>query len=771
MNNRPHWKTILTLLLATVTLVIISLSAWLVHLDRRIGKRLADKRFLPPVEFYAAPMKIRLNQSISPQTIINQLRQYGFRQRDPDQPMHPGDFALFNAKQCQERVAEALSDKVELCVLILSRPHTDPNQSMQDQLLIFDSENFVIELFVGQPLLPALESELEPRMFAQFYGDKPILRTIVDLGETPMTCLNAIVAIEDNQFLEHPGVSAKGLVRAIVRNLQAGRLVEGGSTLTQQLVKNYFLTSDRTFRRKFIEVFMAILLEFRWSKDEILATYINLIYMGQNGPFQVRGLAAAADYYFARPLGDLNLAQCSLLAAMVNSPGLFNPFLHPEAARQRREKVLEHMHEQKMITESEKQQALKAALPLRPARELSEPAPYFVAALNKWILEKGLDTSEGLRIYSTLDMEAQEAAQLAIAQNLQRLENSFPRIKKIKELGQSLEGMFLSADVQSGEVRSLVGGRQYRQSQYNRATDSHRQVGSLMKPFVYLAALESQSSDGTPYTPVSIITDKIFTYKYSGQSWSPKNYGSKYYGSVPLYFALKSSLNAATAQLGISVGLESIIDVARRAGIHSTIEPLPSLTLGAYELYPLEVLQAYSTLAGMGVYRPLTLVRAVSRLDGTTLFEHTPTEERRFSPGASAELIGMMKQTIESGTAVSARTAYRFEAPAGGKTGTTSDTKDAWFAGFTPLHVAVAWVGYDDNTPHGLTGASGAVPIWSQYMNSIYRSAYPPQDFPWPNGTVDIDLDEDQQRALGVPDEENRPLKPIRLIFLRGQEP
>lgn len=771
MTKLKQLKKLARPLLVLVTLIIIGWLAWLIHLDHNLAERLKGKRFLPPTEYYAAPFKVRKGQSIPAHELREHLRHLGYRERQISQTLHAGDFAVYDLEQCQSQMNLTLPLNTTYCLFVRGRRRAELPQPMSDQLLVITETSTLSEIFTGNPLTPQNSGEFEPELFAQFYGDQPIIRKIVELGRVPVSCLDAIVAIEDSQFLEHPGVSLKGLARAVVRNLQAGRLVEGGSTLTQQLVKNYFLTSERTFRRKFVELFMALLLEWRWSKDEILETYLNVIYMGQNGPFQIRGLAAAAEYYFTQPIEELNLGQCSLLAALVNSPGLFNPFKNPASARQRQEKVLGRMLELQMITVPEKEQAAKLALPQQPSRALNEPAPFFVGAVQRLLRDEKIDESEGLRIFTTLNLRAQEAAQKSVSETLNQLENQYASLQNQKKKGHSLEGLFLSADLDSAEIISIVGGRNYRQSQFNRAVDGHRQVGSLMKPFVFLAALESQDENGQPYTPVSPILDEPFTHSYSSQKWSPQNYDHRYHGRVPLFFALKNSLNSATARLGIAVGLEAVLDVGRRAGLTSPITPLPSLTLGAYELYPREILQAYSTLATMGTYRPLRLVRQITRLDGRVVYASEERAEPRFAPAAAAELVGMLKQTVDAGTAAQIRSTFRFTYPAAGKTGTTSDTKDAWFAGFTPHHVAVAWVGYDNNTPHGLTGASAAVPIWSRYMTSYYAQVYPQQDFLWPADAIQIVLSPQDQQTLGVPPATNSASAPIELIFRKGHEP
>lgn len=638
------------------------------------------------------------------------------------------------------------------------------------QIVVMSSTDTILGTFVGSQIQTTEFITLGPELFAQYYGENPILRKVITLGDTPTLCLNALLAVEDKHFLEHAGVSFTGLARALLANLRAGRTAQGGSTITQQLVKNYFLSDEKTFRRKFTEMIMAFLVEANASKDEILETYINLIYMGQNGPFQVRGFAAAAEHYFGKNLHDLNLQECALVAGILNSPGLFNPFKHPDKALQRRAKVLHEMVALNMITEEEANFANASKLPSLPRRSLTEPAPYFVQAVRRELSRQEIDETEGLKVYTSLNLRAQEAALQAVRTGLDQLEEKYPKLKKIKtDEGKSLEAVLISANPKTGDVEALVGGRGFLLSQFNRALDSHRQVGSIMKPFVYLSAFEMLTEDGTPYSPVTIIHDSKMTHRFDRQQWTPENYEKKYLGGIPLFWALKNSINAATVNLGMSIGIENIIDTARRLGIQSPMQAYPSLTLGAFEITPIEVLQAYSVLANLGRKTPLALIGRITDLRGNVLYSSERESQQVIAADSASELVGVMKQVIISGTG---RGAYLsgFQNPAAGKTGTTNDKKDAWFAGFTPHHTAIVWVGYDDNTSLDLTGASGAVPIWTSYMKT-YGSTFPNDDFPWPETVELATVSEEKQMALGVPDKGNSSLQPVELVFKKGFTP
>ncbi|MCB0421265.1 MAG: PBP1A family penicillin-binding protein [Bdellovibrionales bacterium] len=738
-------KRILAVFALLLLLLCITIAIGMYRLSSQIDERTKNGWFLPPLEIYSMADPYIEGQLLDTKDFLSYLEHHQYRSRPSHLRLLEGDFSLWPHELCQDHIDEDLpTEQTFRCIALKTfRRKFGPQRESQLHLFVIDQDNLLYGLFTGEPLKRVKAIRLAPHLFAQFYDNKPMLRKVLPLSEFPLACLQGITAIEDNRFLDHQGISFVGMFRALIRNIFRGGIAQGGSTITQQLVKNYFLTPERTLKRKVTEILMAILLEYKLSKDEILEHYLNVIYMGQNGPFQVRGYGAAADHYFAKPISQLNVSECALLAAIVNSPGRYNPFAHPERALARRNRVLNKMQEYQMMDELLIGQATKDPLPQRPPKVLTEPAPYFVQAVLTKLTALNIDQEKGLRVFTTLREEAQETAKNAIRDNLKLLEKNSPLIQKRKLAGHPLEALIISINVESGEVIALVGGRKYSQTQYNRAMNSHRQVGSLMKPFVYMAALETSDEDGRRYTPLSAISDSPFTYKYEGQSWTPQNYDKKFQGLVPLFYALKNSLNVPTARLGTSIGLTSIIDVARRMGIESPISPLPSLTLGAFELFPWELTRAYSTLARMGVMQDNRFINQVEDLNGQVIFEPDLKREQVVAPTTAAVLIGMMKQTVLTGTARSLTSWRGFHHPTAGKTGTTSDMKDAWFVGFTPDVLTLVWVGYDQNLSHGLTGSSGAVPIWSQFMKG-YAAKYPMRDFTWPEGVANYTLKKEQ---------------------------
>jgi penicillin-binding protein 1B len=741
---KKHRKNLLLTLTAVTALVIFAVIIWAFQLNREIRESLKTKKFLPPTQYFSAPRIFEKDMRISAAAFEQLLIERQYRERSLAEKLRPGEYS-----RCRQSGAAA-------CFVFQIHETGDPTlKEIEKQYIYFSEAGLILGSSIdGEQPAPVF---LEPQLFAQYLADEPIQQNYTPLGEMPVSCLNAVLAIEDHKYLEHSGVSVLGIVRAAMANVLSTRVAQGGSTITQQMVKNYFLTPERTLKRKITEFIMSLILETHSSKDEILETYLNIIYLGQNGPFQIRGFPAAARYYFNKPLQSLEIADCALLAAVLNSPGLYDPFRHPENSWKRRNLVLEKMVEYGFLRNEESERSKRTPLPQKVTINLSETAPYYIDAVQKELKSLSIP-SEGHRVYTGLNIEAQAAAQTATRNQLNKLENDNATIQKIRESGKNLEAVLISANNKTGLIESIVGGRSYKVTQFNRAIDGHRQVGSIMKPFVFLSALELALEKKKEYTPISLLHDERFVFEYQKQKWSPENYGKKYFGDVPMYFALKNSLNCATAQLGIQVGMQKIVELARATGIESKLETVPSLTLGAFELYPREILQAYSTLANLGLRRELRMVRSVTNEYGGVVYQSENVETEVVDKIATAQLVTMMKQVINSGTARAVRL-MGFQHPAAGKTGTTSDYRDSWFAGFSPYITTVVWVGYDDNTQHGLTGSSGSVPIWTEYMKA-HASQFPLQDFNWPSDLVTY-------RYTKADDEPAE----TELLFLPGTEP
>ncbi len=740
---------------------------WSIRLEQTIQERLTGKRWAAPTELYSSPERFLKGQNHAAETLGSTLERLEYNVVLTDRPLKAGEYQKLNFDQCQTKVSGELKTATQ-CWILKPHPRVDRLSNSTEPPLILVAvtpDDFIEDVFEGEPLKAVSVAELEPELFAQFYGGQPVLRHIVTLSDVPPYLLNAILAIEDSQFLNHHGVSWTGMIRAAIRNIVKGHVAEGGSTITQQLIKNYFLDSRRTFKRKITEILMALILESKFSKDDILETYINEVYLGQAGPFEIHGIGVASKHFFNKHPGDLTLAECALLGGMIRGPNIYNPSTHPDRTLARRNSVLKRMVDLNLINQQEYLNALQEPLSQPHPQLLKDLAPFFIDSVKLQLQNLNLPDQEGLQVFTTLNIRAQKAATEAVTTGINFVETKYPRLLKLeKKFNQKLEGVLIAADPTNGFVQAVVGGRSYGDSQLNRAVQSRRQVGSVFKPFVYLSAFTSVDEKGLPYTPLTEILDEQFTISYDKQSWTPKNYEPRYEGIVPLYHAFEESLNAATDKVELQVGIPKVIETAKALGIESHLVPFPSLALGVADLTPLEVLQSYTAIANRGLLKPLTFIYRVTTSGQNILYEYHPSEVQGVDAVSTAETIALMQAVVNEGTGREVRK-KGFTFPAAGKTGTTSDLKDAWFAGFTPLQVAVAWVGFDQPQTTGLTGALGALPLWLDYMKT-YASTFPPLDFQIPEGAIQVTIDSDT-KMIANPSCPNK----VTLVFRKGSEP
>ncbi len=587
---------------------------------------------------------------------------------------------------------------------------------------------------------------LEPVLVAQLNSNSTESRKTIALAQMPNTLLEAIVLVEDQRFLEHSGIDPRGIMRSIWVNLRAGSYQQGASTITQQLIKNIYLNRNRTLSRKGMEIVMALLLEFRFSKDQILEKYLNEVYFGQSGNIAIHGVSQAAKFYFDKNLDELSIAQQAMLAAFVRGPIFYSPFHHLDRAKKRQELVLTKMLEGGIITKTQFNQAKVEPLHFAKVSAVQDRAPYFTDMIKAQLL-RDLQEQEvigvGYQVFSTLDTYYQSLAAKSVERGLENLEAMLKqRLAKQKNppTGKALQGVFMAVNPETGHLLALVGGRSYEESSYNRALLMRREVGSLFKPFVYLAALiHGENEDGTPMNAISKMEDKPFTYEFDGKSWSPKNYEDEFVGAVTLRYALANSINTVAAQLAVKVGLPNVVAIAKSAGIDTNLEALPSLALGAVGLAPIEVITAYNTLANFGMRREVTAVLLVVDQEGKAVAHFLPKEEQALPAAETANLVDMLRSVFSIGTGKYAKIAF----PVAGKTGTTNEFRDSWFAGFSSKITAVTWVGFDRDDEASitqrkllkLTGAVGALPIWTEFMNAAHRSQ-PAHDFVVPDGLL-----------------------------------
>jgi penicillin-binding protein 1B len=587
----------------------------------------------------------------------------------------------------------------------------------------------------------------------------------VHLADVPPMVRTAILAIEDERFYEHGGLDPRGVLRALWANVRKGRVVEGGSTITQQLVKSRLLTPERTLSRKLNEAWLSTALEWRYSKDQILEAYLNEIYLGQVGGSAVRGIGAASRAYFGKEVHQLTLSEAALLAGMIRGPNSYSPTSNPDRARERRDVVLTRLRDLGKISEADYRRARREPVKARPTPGNGLVAPYFVDYVRAE-LERSADMDladqHGVRVYTTLDPVLQRLAEAAVVKGIDRLETARPRLRR-KGPEERLQAALIVLDTTTGQVRALVGGRDYRLSQFNRAVLARRQPGSAFKPFVYLAALTPRQ-EGPRFTAASLIEDAPITVVVDGKPWSPKNYDDHYQGMVTVRRALEGSLNTATVRLAQAVGLGTVVGTARALGVEGDLKPVPALALGVFETTPLDLARAYLPLANGGLAPSGGAVDTVTDDSGRAIWS-AGRETRQVIGAPEAFLVtSLLEGVINAGTGAAAR-AMGVPGAVAGKTGTTNDGRDAWFVGYSSNLLALVWVGFDDGAPAGLTGAEGALPIWSEFMRQAL-DVYPGGAFPEPAGVIYAKIDAGNGRRATA-------YCPVVVteVFLAGTEP
>ncbi|MFA6958022.1 MAG: PBP1A family penicillin-binding protein [Thermoanaerobaculia bacterium] len=578
---------------------------------------------------------------------------------------------------------------------------------------------------------------IEPELITSVYDEVMESRDPVPLNAVPKNLVNAIIAVEDRDFMTHEGISIRGIFRAAVTNVKSGGVRAGGSTLTQQLVKNLFLTHERTVRRKLREILMAIILDARYSKEEILEAYLNEIYLGQNGSVQLVGVAEASRVYFGKRVSALSLGECATLGGMIRSPNNYSPLKNPERARERRDIALKSMFEQAMISEAEYKAAVDQPLTVNRYPRSINSAPYFVDLVLQQLRETYPDTqlkTDGLKIFTTLDTVMQRSAETALEDGITDLKKGYPHIRKADV---SLEGVVLTIEPGTGYVKALVGGTNYRKSQFNRAVQARRQPGSLFKPFVYVAAMDPDRSE--PLTAASVLDDSPIELKSPSGNWVPQNYDGQFHGPVSVRKALALSYNIPAVRAAQAAGVKNVVELAKTIGIRSQLQAYPSIALGSFEVTPLEIAYCYSVFANGGVKAEPVTILAVSNADGQ-LRENREVTMKRVIPANLAFVINeMLKDAVTYGTAARAGAAG-FSGKFAGKTGTTNNYRDSWFVGYSPRVLSLVWIGFDDNRSTRLSGSNGALPIWIKHMSRVVGMV-PEAEFRRPGGIVVREID------------------------------
>ncbi len=674
---------------------ILVFVAYGVYLDLRVQKQFDGKRWALPAKVYARPLELYAGLNLSENNLLRELKMLGFR--NVADIKRPGSYYV---------------DGNEIILTTRSFKFWDEKTNSSVIKISFDN-NTILELYNFSLDKDIDVMRLEPVIIGGIYPSHKEDRLLVKFDAVPELLKSAITIVEDRNFYQHHGLDYKGIARAMWANLRAGKMVQGGSTLTQQLVKNFFLTNTRSLWRKANEAIMALLVEWHYDKQEIFEAYLNEIYLGQDKARAIHGFGLASRYYFDRALDDLELQHIAMLVALIKGPSYYNPRRYPERLLKRRNLVLDMLVEFSVITKGEAIAAKRKPLGIITSKPTSVSLhPAFLdlvkRQLKTFYREKDL-ASEGLQIFTTLDPLIQQQAERVIKQKSRQLDRQ-------QGLNGSLQAATIITNTTNSEVLALVGDSRPKQSGFNRALDAIRPIGSLIKPAIYLTALEVNRG----YSALTLIDDKALHLKGpAGDVWSPRNYDKRTHGLVPFYKALSHSYNLATVRLGLKTGFENIQQTIKAMGVKRSIPAYPSMLLGAVNMSPYEVTQMYHSLASGGFNMPLSAIREVLAQDGTPLKRFPLKIQQTLNIDSVMIINTILNNVTIEGTAKQIARTFPAGFVAAGKTGTTDDLRDSWFAGFTGQHLVVSWLGVDENKPTGLTGASGALKIWSGIMKNI----------------------------------------------------
>ena len=664
------------------------------YLDWQIRSKMDGQIWRLPAEVYSRIESVKISDNLAFDEVIQILLDNEYRQTT--MVAAPGDFKLEDDTIVVLRRAFPFPDKPEPQRVLRLRFVDNKLDRIEDLV----SVKAIDEFRLAPKLIAMLESDNEDRL-------------AIPLQNYPRLLIDALILTEDRRFYDHHGINPVGIIRALITNIRAGQTVQGGSTLTQQLVKNLFLSSERTITRKANEALMSLVLDWRYDKNRILETYLNEIYLGQNGDTQIHGFELASQFYFGRSIREISLDQIALLVGMVKGPSLYNPWRNPQNALERRNVVLKLMLEHKMIGDELYQLLSQRPLGVQQKGQISRKYPSFIqtlqADLRRELGEHKISSLLGARIFTTMDLKQQAQAENAVVNTVSQLQ--------LKTKNPYLEGAMIVADYRVGEIRAVVGGLQTQYSGFNRALMAKRQIGSLVKPSIYLTALSNpeQFRLNTP------INNQPITINVKGSPpWQPRNYDKKYSGSVMLMDALARSLNIPTVNIGMKVGLSKVIDTQKAMGWDNVeIPKVPAMLLGAYTISPYDVTKLYQTIANQGGRIELTTVDTIADRQGNIIYQHDKTAKQVVPQEAAFQTLFAMQQTVERGTARSLQNDYA-DLRLAGKTGTTNDARDTWFVGIDGKNISTVWLGRDDNGETKLTGASGALQIYKDYLSHTY---------------------------------------------------
>lgn len=715
-----------------IIIVLFCSAAFLVWQDHRVRTEFEGKKWSLPARVYSSPLELFAGLSMTPLQFEQQLQETGYQR--VNQPRNPGEYSRAGSRITFVKRSFEFWDGREKSRMITLEFNKGQLAGMLDTV-------------TGESIPVA---RLEPVLIGKIYPEHDEDRVLVAYDEVPPLLIDALIAVEDRNFFSHHGIDPKGILRAAWINLRSADLRQGGSTLTQQLVKNFYLTHERTLWRKFNEMIMAVLLEWHYSKTEILAAYINEIYLGQHGAQGVHGFGTAAEFYFSRPLSELKLEQLALLVALVRGASYYNPRKHPERALERRNRIIQQMYELGYVEEDRARNAQQAPLLISDSSGWSSARyPAFLDLVNRQLARdyrrEDLQT-EGLRIFTTLNPAYQEAVVQAVSARL-------PTLETVRALEQNtIQAAGIISSVETGEVLAMLGGRENRIAGFNRALDARRPIGSLIKPVIYLTALTQPER----YNVLATLKDEPVSIRQKdGTMWVPDNYDGEMHGDVPLHLALEKSFNLATVRLGMEIGIAAFRETLGKFGITEHVPGYPSVYLGAIDLSPLQVTQMYHTLASNGFHIPLRSIREVLDKNGNPL-QRYPLDIRQTLDNRPVFLTNyLLTRVVKNGTARSLAARMPAYMPLAGKTGTTNDLRDSWFAGFGDNLLGVIWLGRDDNKPAGLTGSNGALQVWTDIMQTIKPQ---PLTLIPPDGITFLPFINGKRVAEGCPGSEKFPV-------------
>ena len=681
----------LSILLLTAGLILYG---W--YLSAKVEKRFAGRRWSIPSTVFSDITILYPGQRINRSLFNKKLNSLGYRE------------VSHNSLKKGEKKTE--SSEVTIYLHDLKMPSLSRKGFPVSIRFLQNKIESINNTDTGKPV-PILE--LEPEEIMQFFGPEREKRHLVSIHQVPEYLIYAVLAAEDGRFYKHHGIDPRGILRALYTNLRHGAIRQGGSTLTQQLAKNYFLTPERTLSRKINEAILSVIIEAIYEKNEILEIYLNEIYLGQKGSVSINGVGAASSFYFDKPVSKLSLPEAATIAGLIKGPNHFSPYVDKSRCKDRRNMVLNAMHRKGWISNDNLKAALSAKVEPSGFNLQGKKAPYFIDYLSgqiETLYPAEVLNSMGLSIYTTLDTQVQAAAELALEKGLARLEKSIPALRR-KKVEEKLQGAVIVVQPKTGYILAMVGGRNYRASQFNRIIQSLRQPGSAFKPLIYLTGLEE-------FTPASRLSNDPKTYMVNNKEWEPQNFSPSDEFNVSMRMALAKSYNLATVDLAMKTGLEKIVNTAAEFHFSTPFKPYPSLALGAFEVIPIELARAYCVFAADGMLPyPLSL-KDVTDENKKLLKQKHMNIERLTSPAKAFIISSMLRSVTTEGTARSL-ISRGISWPVAGKTGTTNNFRDAWFVGYTPDILALVWVGFDNQDSIFSTGSAAALPIWADLMNSV----------------------------------------------------